>query len=428
MNADEQAGRRIRALRTAKGRSQADLAGTAMSASYLSMIESGARAASPAALRHLAAELETTVEFLAVGQECDAEAEADSTAQYGLLALRAGDAEETLAVLADLDDPAARRGRLRALERLGRLDEATEGHEQHLKQSESGSLAWAEHAVDLVRCYLLCGDLIPAAELGEQAMAAFEERDLLWSDDAVRLAMLLAESRAQQRDQHAASELLARTRAAVEARQGVAAQADGYARAARRARDDGRFREAHTLSVRALALYGMVDKQVDEANLRALSGMLLAEAEPERLDEAVGLLRRARADLLVLDVPADLTRCELVLARLLVRSGGAAEGRTLASAALERASEAREAQAHLTLAEAALAFGDHTEAADELSLATGVLSDLLVRDRHVVECWHRAAVLHQALGAGDAAMHAYDQALRAAGHTTPQPARARTRS
>ncbi|MEX0172217.1 helix-turn-helix domain-containing protein [Streptomyces sp. LMG1-1-1.1] len=429
MTPDEQTGSRIRTLRVTQGRSQADLAGPGMSASYLSMIESGSRVASPAALRHLAARLGATVEFLAQGLRADTRAESDSTVRIGLLALRAGRPEEALALLDGLDDPAAAAGRLRALESLDRLDEATDGHEEFLGDAEPGSLPWADRAVGLVRCYLAGRDLFSAAELGERALAVYEERGLLWADEATRLALLLAEVRAQQGDRDDVGALLDRIGRAAATRSTPRARAEGYADAARHAHEQGRFREAHALSTRALALFTETDRALDAANLRALTGVLLAESRPDRLGEAVRLLDEARTDLLGHDAPSDLSRCELALAGLLVRADDPARGRLLAQATLDRAPEAhgtQRAHAHIVLAEASYADEDHSGAATALAAATDLLAALPTGDEHATRCWHRAALLHQKLGSPEDAMHAYDQALRAAGHTLAPPTRART--
>ncbi|MFE0652059.1 helix-turn-helix domain-containing protein [Streptomyces sp. NPDC059534] len=429
MTPDEQTGRRIRTLRVTQGRSQADLVGPGMSASYLSMIESGSRAASPAALRHLAGRLGTTIEFLAQGHESDTRTETESKVQLGLLALRTGHPEETLTLLDGLEGPAATAGRLRALEHLGRLDEATDGHEKNLGQAEPDTLPWAEHAADLVRCYLTCRDLHSAAELGERALAVYEERDLLWSHEATRLATLLADVRAQQGDQHGAATLLERIGEATADRPTPATRAHGYAHAARHAHDQGRFREAHALSTKALAMFTETDRLLDAANHRALTGVLLAESRPTRLHEAIGLLAHARSDLLGLSAPTDLSRCELALAGLLIRADDTAQARSLAEAALGRTADApcaHRVQAHLVLAEVSLADGDRTAATTALTTATDLLSAPPDGDRHTTQHWHRVALLHQRLGSPEDAMHAYDQALRAAGHTLAPPARART--
>ncbi|RKE22415.1 helix-turn-helix transcriptional regulator [Streptomyces sp. TLI_171] len=439
MTPDELTGSRVRALRKSRGLSQAELGGDVLSASYLSMIESGARRASAAALRHLADRLGTTVDHLALGLEPDCRAAAESRLALARLALRDGRPADCLTLLDEggpgVADSACRwdgeagAARIRALEDLGRTEQAVDAYETRLARLEADSPAWAEAAADLVRRHLADGAPASAAVLAERALAVFTERDLLWSEPAVRLATHLAEARARQGDSGGGHALLAEVARALRAHPDDTARATAYESAATAAHRAGRHREAHTLAERALALHHDLDRRRDALTVRALSAVLLADAEPDRLADAVEQLHAARAELLPLGPAEHLTNCELALAEHLVRAGSAADAHRFADAVLQRLGDSghpHEARARLAKADALLCADDTSAAARQLDLAVGLLDALPPDgDRRTVECWRRAAGLHRRLGDTDAAMRAYDRALHIAGHTLPRPARSR---
>ncbi|MFJ5229642.1 helix-turn-helix domain-containing protein [Kitasatospora sp. NPDC088391] len=438
MTPDQLTGSRVRTLRKSLGLSQAELGGDVLSASYLSMIESGARRASVAALRHLADRLGTTVDHLALGLEPDCRAAAESRLALARLALHDGRPADCLTLL-DQDGPAGPTGpavddacrwdgeagaaRIRALEELARTDEAVHGHETRLSRLEADSPAWAEAATELVRRHLADGAPASAAALAERALAVYTDRGLLWTDPAVRLATQLADARARQGDSAGGRALLAEVHRAVLGHPDEPGRAAAYRDAALAAHEAGRHREAHTLAEHALALHRAVDRRRDGLTLRVLSAILLADAEPDRVAEAVEQLHAVRAELLAHGTAEQLTACELALAEHLVRQGDSTASEGLADTLLHRLTgtgHPHEARARLAKAEALLAAADPAAAAHHLGLAVDLLGTLPRNgDRRTVECWRRAATLHQHLGDPEAAMHAYEQALRTTGHTLP---------
>src|SRR4051794_31596472 len=130
-------GERVRALRTERGLSQEQLAGPGVSASYVSLIESGRRRPSAEALATLAAALGTSVEFLLHGEAASQRRQAELELRLAQVALQSGHAEEAeqrFSALTSADAeaslrPVAQQGLAEALEAQGRLEEAIAGYE-----------------------------------------------------------------------------------------------------------------------------------------------------------------------------------------------------------------------------------------------------------------------------------------------------------
>lgn len=173
-------GERVRNLRLTRRLSQAQLAGHDLSDSYISLIESGKRTPTPTVLRMLAERLGCTPEYLAEGVEPEQRAHLEVRERHAHLALLGGDpgtAESGFdEVIARSDDPdltsRARWGRARALEELGRADQAIALFEELREQAERdpGRASWLPPVIALARCYHTVGDLGQAIALGERAM------------------------------------------------------------------------------------------------------------------------------------------------------------------------------------------------------------------------------------------------------------------
>src|SRR5437899_10943271 len=95
-------GERVRNLRLSKHLSQAQLAGTELSDSYISLIESGKRTPTPAVVRLLASRLGCLPEYLSDGVEPEERLHLQVRARHAELALLGGDPEGALAASADI--------------------------------------------------------------------------------------------------------------------------------------------------------------------------------------------------------------------------------------------------------------------------------------------------------------------------------------
>jgi transcriptional regulator with XRE-family HTH domain len=194
-------GERVRNLRLTRRLSQAQLAGHDLSDSYISLIESGKRTPTPTVLRMLAERLGCTPEYLAEGVEPEQRAHLEVRERHAHLALLSGDPGTAEAgydeVIARSDDPdltaRARWGRARALEELGRTDDAITLFEELREQAERdpGRASWLPPVIALARCYHSVGDLGQAIALGERAVARLQHLGLVVGEEYTEVGRIL---------------------------------------------------------------------------------------------------------------------------------------------------------------------------------------------------------------------------------------------
>ncbi|TMQ89705.1 helix-turn-helix domain-containing protein [Actinomadura soli] len=194
-------GERVRNLRLTRRLSQAQLAGHDLSDSYISLIESGKRTPTPTVLRMLAERLGCTPEYLAEGVEPEQRAHLEVRERHAHLALLRGDPVTAEAgfdeVIARSDDPdltsRARWGRARALEELGRVDDAIAVFEELREQAERdpGRASWLPPVIALARCYHAVGDLGQAIALGERAVERLNQLGLGVGEEYTEVGRIL---------------------------------------------------------------------------------------------------------------------------------------------------------------------------------------------------------------------------------------------
>jgi tetratricopeptide (TPR) repeat protein len=112
-----QLGRRVRKLRSEKGLSQDDLAGTRYTAAYVSHIEHGKRRASEEALRFFADQLGISYEELLTGRSPEADLMLELEIERSFAAIHEGNAKESLERLESARSEAREVGASRALAR-----------------------------------------------------------------------------------------------------------------------------------------------------------------------------------------------------------------------------------------------------------------------------------------------------------------------
>ncbi|MFC5745013.1 helix-turn-helix domain-containing protein [Actinomadura rugatobispora] len=274
-------GERVRNLRLTRRLSQAQLAGHDLSDSYISLIESGKRTPTPTVLRMLAERLGCTPEYLAEGVEPEQRAHLEVRERHAHLALLAGDPATAEAgfddVIARSDDPdltsRARWGRARALEELGRTDDAITLFEELREQAERdpGRTSWLPPVIALARCYHAVGDLGQAVALGERALNRLRHLGLGVGHEYTEVGRILLLAYVDRSDPVRAHALGRRMLAPRETTPDEPAEytepADGYQKASSRALSEGAVGDALYLADQALAAYSGASPAFAQARL-----------------------------------------------------------------------------------------------------------------------------------------------------------------
>jgi tetratricopeptide (TPR) repeat protein len=417
---------RLRARRRAAGLSQTELAGSAMSASYVSLLESGRRSPTPAAVEALAARLGCSSDLLLHGADPADADRARLALDYAELALRNGEAAAALAqvetLAADVTGEErwrSRRLRARALEALGRLEEAI-GEIESLREAARAERRHGEHlrlTVDAVRCYQEAGDVAYAIDVGEEALATVRTVGLAGTDVHAELVSSVAGAYYERGDLVRAQRLASGVLEELDEAGSAHARASVYWNASLVAEQRDDLPVALQLAERALAVYAEGDDERALARLRVAHGWLLLRSVPPRPADARRALSASLAVLADVGSSVDLAYCETELARCDVLLGDPASALGLAESALSRLGAGpRLERAHTMLvrARSLLALDRGDEAVTAYREAASMLAGLEL-SRQAAAAWRELADAFAQLGLlADAAL-AYQQALTDAG-------------
>jgi tetratricopeptide (TPR) repeat protein len=426
---DEQIGKRISDLRKRLGLFQAELVlPGVVSPSLLSLIESGRRRPSRATLEHLAAKLDTTVEYLTTGEQPALWVELERRIAFAEMAQRHGSADDALpeldAVLA-LDLPARLRSRAQlaraaTLESLESSQAAIEVYEALMLAAEPDTAEWAERAVDVMRCYRQVGDFGHAIDVGERALETFERLNLSWADASIRLGVSLSVCH-QRLGNFVRARLLIERFVSLAERHGTAlSRGAAYWNASVVAYLSGRLADARVLVERAVAVFGEADHARNLAELRALYGDLLLNGEPSEPERARAVLLDATQRLDEVGAPASRSNIRQDLAQACLRLGDLAEALRWAQEANDLAANnpLEAATALLVLAEVLAEQQRHDDIPDKLASAEMALVALAV-GHATTPAWQRLAAQYRALGDREGELRALRAALTAAGYVEP---------
>ena len=424
---------RVREARLAAGLSQTALAGNAFSPSYISLIESGHREPTDAALAVLAERLGTTLEFLKHGEEGPNEARIRLELSYARLDLTSGDATAARRRLEALDLSVVTSTLrvevltelARALELLGNLEGAVEILEPlHRDQRARGHhLEAARLANALVVAYLEAGDLHRSVEVGEAALDDLVQEDLVGTDEHLRLGSTVLWSYVERGDlmyaAHRAAELiqLAESLGTPRGRGSV------YWNAALVAEERRDYTLAQQYTERALALLSEGEPDRDLPRLRLNYAWLLLRSDPPEPATALERIARAAHDLEVLGSTVELAAMDVETARAHLLLGAPHEAEEQARHAIERLGPAprlESAVAHLVLGDALHALGRTDEAAGAYQWAADVLG-MMSASRQSAAAWRDLGDRYRAHGDQQAAAAAYDRALAEAGFRSAVP-------
>lgn len=427
-------GDRVRELRNAASLSQTALAGEAFSPSYISLIESGRREPTDAALTVLAARLDTTTEYLRHGESGPNEARARLEIDYAKLAFETGETAESRDRMLALDlagiSPALHTEILRTLARahegLGDLEasisvlepllERVRAHENHLDA--------AEITTDLVISYLQSGDLHRSVELGEQVLSELEKANLTGTDEHLRLGATILWAYVERGDllfaTHRAAELIAQADALGTPR----ARGSVYWNAAMVAEERRDYALAQRYTTRALALVGETGSNREIARLRFHFAWLLLRNEPSSPESALEQIGLAAPVLAVVGSADDIAFGEIESSRAHLMLGDVAQAEEAARRAIERLGEKPRLdtwRARLVLGDALLARGDEHGAAESYRWAADMLG-MMAASRQSAAAWRELGDRFLAQGDVVGAARSFDRALREAGLRPTVPA------
>lgn len=429
-------GARVARLRRDRGWTQAELAAALpLSDSYVSMIETGARAPSATVLQRLAEQLGCSTDYLRAGAGPPEQARALTLElKFAELALRAGDAptaatqfEEALArarTCGDAGDAAvALFGLSRAREALGDLHAAAAGFQQLADDPDlPAPVAAIDVRIWLTRTYMAAGSMSLAAEVGEAALREARRAGPV-TDRTVELAATVVLCHYERGDLLRAETLIADATQMAETLGSAQGRGSAYWNAALVAEAAGDVAGAERLTERALALFAELDNRWAIAMLRRNRAWLLLQADRPKHAEARPLLERALADLEELGNPGEAAEAEADLARCDLRAGEIDSAIHRARAAVDRArngSAIEAAKVTAVLAEILLAAGETDEAYRHYRAAAETLHHIGAT-RHAANAYHQLAAALTAAGRTAEAAHVYEQMASAAGLTPVTP-------
>lgn len=417
-------GARLREQRVRKGLSQADLCSDGLSTSYISLLESGRRQASPKVVQALASRLGVDVDYLLTGQDRPVRQERELELRFAELALLNGDRQAARSTLERLrensgpDDPLRwdlDYNLARALERCGDLEAAVELLEELRERAESDPARWPllQVVIDLSRCYREAGDLNRAVEVAERAVERARGLGLTETRELPRLVVTLAAASMERGDHVYASQLLNRLLRGFGAHATRRDRGSALWQAATVAGLRGHYADGILLAERAIAQFAEEEDVRAEGLLRTTLAWMLLESPEREPVRALELLEDAHQRLLDAGMQIEVAYTETELARVHVELGNPAEAIRWAQSSLERLGDndrLEAGRARLALARALLANEEHAAAIHEMTTAASTLQ-LAGTGRQAAAAWRELADLFSDVDDAAAAKSAYAQAL-----------------
>jgi transcriptional regulator with XRE-family HTH domain len=441
-NSQDDVGNRIRALRRELGLSQLDLAGDELSASYVSLLESGKRTPTRHVIELIALRLETSADYLLEGIDVKAREEQQLRLRFAELALQNGEALQALEVFSQIAKEAADGsataddavwGECRALEALGRLEEAIDGYDK-VRVGALGDRArsgrWAESVIALCRTSKEAGDLGRAVELGEEALLHMGGLGLELSDLQVQIVSTLVGAYYARGDLTRAQVLVSELIRTVEGQPSHLARGAAYWNASLVAESRGHLGEAITMAEKALAMYEESENRRSFSRLKvAYAWLLLRQAEPD-IDRSRDLLEQAKSELADTGGQVDIAYCDTELARCELLAGDPDAAIRIAQGVVDELGEGRleSGSAMLVIGQALCQRGDLDAGRAQVAHASQTLMSVAA-GREAAAAWREAGDVLSSLGEHMAAGDAYQRALALLGvSAAPTPARLRSRT
>jgi tetratricopeptide (TPR) repeat protein len=418
-------GQRLRTIRQALGMTQADLAAGHLSISYVSMLESGKRAPTTAAVAHLAARLNLEPSDLYEPPRNTVGTRDRLDLAYAEIALHNGDPAAALEVFRRVSTGgvSAAWGEARSLEALGELESACTAFSDVLRRAHIlGDLLLSTRAsIALARCLGETGEIRQPIEVLQQALRQADEGGLRQADEYVELLSSLVGYHYLDGDLAAATSVARAMIEIVDAGSSRRARGSAYWNAAGIAEAGGDPNLAVTYAERAVALFA------EDADQRSLARCATACAwfllrHPDaglHLDRAESLLSAAHDTLSQTGSEVDLAYVETEQARVLLLRGESEAALVKAQRAQQRVgleARAETTSVLLVTAQALQAAGRDDEALAMLDTLSMTL-DSLPASRSSAVTWRSMAELYRTMGDRDLAYDALDRALASHGIT-----------
>ena len=415
---------RLRALRVERGLTQRELAGDALSVSYVSLLESGRRQPTPATVELLAEALSCDVADLLAPQPTAAPAALLLTqAELALHSGQATAARERYEKVLD-SQPAdaslkhrATVGLAQSLQRLGRLNEAADVYERCMRAAlkDPSEAASIQVFLGWCRCLYELGDLVHAVEVGTAALNEIDSVKAQESELTIQLIATVAAVWYELGDLRQAERLLEEGLERASRVKSPTARGAILWNASTLAYEKHRYQEALELADEALHIFRGGTDQRAVGRLLTTRGYLLLRADPPRPKQAVEVLRQA-ADLFAdngdpIDIGyalTELSHAQLALGDVAQAIRAAEESRRQ----LGGSAQLEHARATVALAIAVNASGDLARATELFTEAASVLGDIGA-SRHAARAWVELA--HAMTDAGNltGALDAHNRAARA---------------
>jgi transcriptional regulator with XRE-family HTH domain len=423
-------GSRLRQERLTAGLSQSDLASGIMSPSHISLLESGQRSPSPELLEQLAERLGVTPKYLSSGPSAHAAESRRKDLLFAEMALKNGDtelAERLLASLVtELDSCAsiefavqARHLYARALEGLGRLEEASQELRQAISDAELSGLPLeaVEMTITLSGCARESGDYVTAVELLAAAQKTFPA-ELRQSATYARLLSSAIAIHYLRGDYIRAQHLAEQAMDIFDDRTDPTARAAILWNASLAADANDDTTKALLLAQRAAGLYSEGDDRRYEGELRIAISWLFTRQTPPNVAAAREQL--ARAEVLLSDSGTLIGRgyLETEMARVEWLDENFEEALKNATSALTRLEGSKDrlqsAHAHLLVARAQISLGHEIESEMNLDAARTILAGMEPSRQNSL-AWRELGDIYANQGLKTEAMNAYREALHEAG-------------
>lgn len=397
---DREFGRRLRLLRRSRGLTQRDLAGTALSVSYVSLLEAGRRTPTEETVRILADALGCRPAELTGTEISPSTRPVVLTIRFGHLALASGDAaaaqqhfESVLGTpeLEPLLDTEARLGLAGALAAQGRLDLAAREYERLVRDATvtPHHVASTRVVAAWCRCLYELGELVRVTEVGGGALERLDQLQARHSAAAVELLATVAAAFFELGEVQQAHRLLQSGGERVDRLGPPRTRAAALWDASRSADASGRHREALELAEEALAHHQQGSDRWARARLLSVYGFLLLRQDPPRADEACRVLEDALRDLAETGRDADRATVCTELSRahhLLGNQQRALELARQSLAHLGPEATLERGRAHTALATVLAATGEREAARETFAQAAASLA-AVTTTRQAARAW-----------------------------------------